>query len=115
MTNGLTALTTPAPVVQRLPTPAASVTTATSPPPHGRLAALDRRGGHGPRRRDQVGVVDVADVGVDRQAVAGQADPAALEVVAELLVLDGVEAVLAADRSAACVPLGDARRRRPTG
>ena len=30
-TNGLTALTTPAPVVHRLPTPAASVTTATSP------------------------------------------------------------------------------------
>ena len=38
---------------------------------------------------------------VDGQAIAGQADPPALEVVAELLVLDGVEAVLAADRSAA--------------
>ena len=54
---------------------------------------------------DQLGVVDVADVQVDRQAVARQADPAALEVLAELLVLDGVEAVLAADPLGLLVPL----------
>ena len=54
---------------------------------------------------DQVGVVDVADVDVDRQSVAGQADPPALEVVAKLLVLDGVEAVLAADPLGGLVPV----------
>ena len=54
-------------------------------------------GANGPVGVDQVGVVDVADVEVDRQAVAGQADPPALEVLAEPFVLDGVEAVVAAD------------------
>ena len=55
-------------------------------------------------RRDQVGVVDVANLEIDRQAVAGQADPAALEVFAQLLVLDRVEAVLAPDRLGLLVP-----------
>ncbi len=66
---------------------------ARAPPRPRRSLAPARR----PCGRDQVGVVDVADVEVDRQAVARQADPPALEVVAKLLVLDGVEAVLAAD------------------
>ena len=110
-TNGLTALTTPAPVVHRLPTPAARVTTATSPRRKARL----RRGwiARRPRcsvGRDQLGVVDVADVEVDGQAVARQADPPALEVVAQLLVLDGVEAVVAADPLGLRVPV----RRRET-
>ena len=75
-----------------------------------RLADVrSRRGACGRWRGDQVGVVDVADVDVHRQAVAGQADPAALKVFAELLVLDGVEPVLATDRSACLVPA----RRRP--
>ena len=106
LTNGLTALTTPAPVVHRLPTPAASVTTATSP----------RRKADSPRpiaaaaigfgRLDQLGVVDIANVEVDRQPVACQADPAALEVVAQLFVLDRVEAIVAADAGCLGVPFG---------
>ena len=55
---------------------------------------------------DQLGVVDVADIEVDRQPVPGQADPAALKVVAQLFVLDGVEAVVAADPRGLRVPLG---------
>ncbi len=64
-------------------------------------------------REDQLGVVDVADIQVDRQPVARQADPPALEVVAQLFVLDRVEAVLAANPGGLRVPLGPRRHRRP--
>ena len=47
-----------------------------------RRARRPRRG-RGPRAEDQVVVLDVADVDVDRQAVAGQPDPPALEVLAQ--------------------------------
>ena len=56
-------------------------------------------------RLDQLGVVNVADVEVNRQAVSRQADPTPLEVVAQLLVLDGVEPVLAADPLGLLVPV----------
>ena len=80
----------------------------------GRLAATADRGRRsGSRAVDQLGVVDVADVEVDRQPVARQADPAALEVVAKLFVLDGVEAVLAADPRGLARPTRRARCRRP--
>ena len=53
---------------------------------------------------DQLGIVDVADVEVDRQPVARQADPPALQVVAQLFVLDRVEAIVAADPGGLRVP-----------
>ena len=72
----------------------------------GRLAVTDR----GRRRRladlDQLVVRDVADVEIDGQLVAGQADAAALEVVAQLFVLDRVKAVVAADPGGLLVPVG---------
>ena len=77
------------------------------------LATLDRRfaRARGGRRnrltdQDQIRVVDVADIEIDRQAVSRQSDPAALKVVAQLLVLDGVKAVFAADACRFGVPLG---------
>ena len=70
----------------------------------------DRSGG-----LDQLGVVDVADVEVDWQPVAGQADPPALQVIAQLFVLNGVEAILAANPCGLGVPAGPSRHRRPNG
>lgn len=54
--------------------------------------------------QDQFRVVDVANVHVDRQAVAGQSDPAVLKVVAQLFVLDWVEAIVAADPAGLGIP-----------
>ena len=94
--NGCSALTTPAPWVQREPAPAARVTTATSPffkaaRPFLREAAEMECG------LGEVGVVDVLDDGVRRQPVLGEADAAGLEVLADLLVGGAVEAVCGED------------------
>jgi hypothetical protein len=53
---------------------------------------------------DQVVILDVADVDVDGQPVSRQADPAAAEILAKLLVLDRVEAVFLADRRNGALP-----------
>ena len=66
--------------------------------------ALDRVAGDALSGVDQVGVVHVADVGIDRQAVPGQADSSVLEVFAELRVLHRVEPVRAADHLGGLVP-----------
>src|SRR4051794_32848363 len=58
------------------------------------LAALDGLAGQGASCGDQAVVLDVADIDVDRQPVAGEPDPPALEVLAKAGVLDRIEPVL---------------------
>ena len=64
---------------------------------------------------NQVGVIDVADIQVDRQTIPRQANPAAWQVFAQLLVLHGVEAVLRADPLRVLIPAGRRRVLRAVG
>ena len=93
LAKGCSALTTPAPCVQREPAPAASVTTATSPL---RSAASPRAFERRVCRRGQVGDVLRAHVLDDRvggQTILREADAALAQMRADLLVLLRVEAV----------------------
>ena len=93
--NGCSAFTTPAPCVQRLPAPAASVTTANSPrakaarparaqflPPAAGVASSTSASLH------------VLDFGAGGQTVLREADAATSQIIADLLMLEAVEAVL---------------------
>ena len=71
----------------------------------GGAAAFDGFGRDGARGVEEVGVVDVADIGIDGEAVTGEVDAAFLVVEAELFVLDGVEAIFAADAVGVAVPV----------
>ncbi len=85
--NGLSALTTPAPLVQRLPTPPASVTTATRP---SASASHARARDAGRRERPASGILDMAG---HRQPVLRQPDAAGTQFALDLLVLHAVEPV----------------------
>ena len=107
--KGCSALTMPAPCVQRLPAPAASVTTATSPGLPARPGPASRYSfGRLARGVEHVAVGHVLNLRADRQAVLGQADAAAFEIGADLLVLRAVEAVAFEQRG----QRGRRRRRR---
>ena len=89
--NGLSALTTPAPLVQRLPTPPASETTATRPSASACMPVAIARGNR--RGIEHVAGCDIFDAAGGRQAVLRQADAAGAQVGLDLLVLHAVEAV----------------------
>ena len=91
--KGLSALTTPAPFVQRLPAPPANETTATLPAasaswPISRYFGATPLGGV-----KEILRADVSDTAADGQAILRQAHAAAAQVRLDLLVLHAVEPV----------------------
>ena len=91
--NGLNALTTPAPLVQRLPTPPASETTATVPSARASIPAS-----RSARSRLRGGVENILRLGVfdpaaGRKPVLRQPDPAVPQIGLDLFVLHAIESV----------------------
>ena len=84
--NGLSALTAPAPFVQRLPTPPARVTTATRPSASACMPSVAMAGIEFIRH----GIFDVAG---DRQAILRETNAAGMQIGLDLLVLHAIEPV----------------------
>ena len=81
-------MTTPAPLVQRLPTPPASETTATTP--FGQRLHAERQRCRGASSSSGARIFDPAG---DRQAILREADAAGAQVGLDLLVLHAIEPV----------------------
>ena len=83
--KGFRAFTTPAPLVQRVPTPPASETTATRP---------SARASRPQRDGDRHGAPPHLQWTGDGETVLRQADAAGTEILPDLFVLEAVEAVV---------------------
>ena len=91
--KGLSAFTTPAPLVQRLPTPPANETTATVPARRASPPIAGRHAGRVLGWRQKGRQARIGNPAAHGQAILRQADPAGAQVGLNLLVFRPIEPV----------------------